>query len=94
MGMSDHTDDRRAALRQKLYGVTGVAYMDSKEADVDAIMQLFDAECAERERIARINELTMLDNAYDEVTPDRFHEYYLNRVSALKSGAAGKEAAQ
>ncbi len=33
---------------------------------------------------ARINELTELDNAYDEVTPENFHEYYLKRLEALR----------
>jgi hypothetical protein len=42
-----------------------------------------EALLAQREQTARINELTRLDNAYDEVTPERFHEYYIERVKSL-----------
>jgi hypothetical protein len=36
---------------------------------------------------ARINELTRLDNAFDEVTPQNFHEYYLKRILELRTPA-------
>lgn len=32
----------------------------------------------------RINELTRLDNAHDEITADNFHKYYINRIKQLK----------
>lgn len=45
---------------------------------------------------ARINELTLLDNAFDEVTPDNFHQYYINRIKELEAladstGQGGKD---
>jgi hypothetical protein len=37
------------------------------------------------QRIARISELTVLDNAFDEVTPEAFHQYYIDRLHKLKA---------
>jgi hypothetical protein len=112
--MSDHTDDQRAELREKLSneivnvalrikaGTTpitpstwtdhvagGRAILRKHHEGLDAIMQLFDAECAERERLARIDELEQA-----RITPWSWGDYsemLKKRIAALKSGAAGKD---
>ena len=55
----------------------------------DAIMLLLEQE----DYISRINELTRLDNTYDEVTPDNFHEYYTARVKELSPPTTPGESA-
>ena len=44
----------------------------------------------EAENRGGVRELTRLDNEFDEVTPDRFHQYYLDRIKQLTNKQEGK----
>lgn len=54
----------------------GVWHSRSIDDVIPELLALIDA--------ARIDELTRLDYAHEEVTPESFHEYYLKRLAELK----------
>lgn len=48
------------------------------------------AHLQEREAELRVNELTLLDNSADEITPEHFHEYYIQRMAELLAVGEGR----
>lgn len=72
-----------------LLGETGVAETDPYGYDETARKAFIEggkfiqAHYARQEAEIELKALTDLDNAYDEVTPENFHEYYTAKVAQL-----------
>lgn len=54
-----------------------------------AILALMQKQRAEWERVARISEITMLDNSGLFDTSDIFHNYYISRIAELQANPKG-----
>ena len=79
--MSTEHSMERDALRSKVSKI----YTDywQNKTDGQGMQQAIIDLVNDTDHVARINELTSLDNAYDELDADKFHEYYLKRIAEL-----------
>lgn len=92
MPTDNYTEEAIDRILDKLQDETLAVALSGKESN--GYMYLVgEARTALQELIRgeRIAELTDLDNAYDEITPERFHQYYTDQIKSLSSGQTGKE---
>lgn len=72
--------------KKKLWDTKRNKYIPCPHTEVtDKLQDLFTNYTEQAVLVARINELTTLDNAYDVFTEDNFHNYYIKRLAELNS---------